>query len=65
MTRAKVPEHGRQIVERKRTGEVKRRLTVYVSPDAYRGLRRYAADHDLDVSAAVAVAVDRLLVAEK
>jgi hypothetical protein len=51
----------RNSVDRKRTGEVKRKLTVYLSPELHRALGHFAVDHDLDLSGAAVMAIERML----
>jgi len=61
MPRKPTVQPPRSTVERKRTGEVKRKLTVYLTPELYRALGHYAVDHDTDMSAAAAEAIALML----
>lgn len=51
----------RSLVYRKRTDDVRRRMTIYLSEDLSRRLRLYAAEKDQDYSLVLAEALDALL----
>lgn len=51
----------RSLVYRKRTDDVRRRMTIYLSEDLSRRLRLYAAERDQDYSLVLAEALDALL----
>jgi len=49
------------LVYRKRTDDLRRRMTIYLSEDLSRRLRLYAAEHDQDYSVVLAEALGALL----
>lgn len=51
----------KSLVYRKRTDDVRRRMTIYLSEDLSRRLRLYAAEKDQDYSMVLAEALDALL----
>lgn len=51
----------KSLVYRKRTDDVRRRMTIYLSEDLSRRLRLYAAEKDQDYSLVLAEALDALL----
>lgn len=55
------PAASRSLVYRKRTDDVRRRMTIYLSEDLSRRLRLYAAEKDQDYSLVLAEALDALL----
>ena len=61
MPRKPEPPPPRATVQRKRTGEVRRKLTVYLPPDLHRALGHFAVDHDTDMSGAAVEAIKRML----
>lgn len=59
-TRAAVPP-SKSLVYRKRTADLRRRMTIYLSEDLSRRLRIYAAEQDQDYSVVLADALGALL----
>lgn len=51
----------KSLVYRKRTDDLRRRMTIYLSEDLSRRLRLYAAEKDQDYSLVLAEALDALL----
>ena len=57
----KAAKASKSLVYRKRTDDVRRRMTVYLPEDLSRRLRLYAAEKDQDYSVVLAEALDALL----
>jgi hypothetical protein len=55
------PAVSKSLVYRKRTDDLRRRMTIYLSEDLSRRLRLYAAEKDQDYSLVLAEALDALL----
>ena len=61
MPRKPEPPTAKTTVTRKRTGEERRKLTIYLPPDLYRALGHFAVDHDLDMSGAAVEAIRHMV----
>ena len=55
------PTASKSLVYRKRTDDLRRRMTIYLSEDLSRRLRLYAAEKDQDYSLVLAEALEALL----